>query len=144
MGVQGPKLWLCSRDLAETLMERLLVSIVFQEREWSKPFTHAHRLTSKQLKDLAQMTHDEKAIIYLVPQSHGQMMIVLAGWVHCVTNLRMCGKLAWNFYKPTNMAQYFEAAQQSRESSGSSNAPGYVWNGAVLISCISLIASEIR
>ena len=74
------------------------------------PFGH-EKLSASQCQQLIDaLGTGEAAVIDVVRQHHGDMVVVPPGTVHLVTNLQDCCKLAVEVAQAEHLALYFQAA----------------------------------
>lgn len=79
--------------------------------------------------DLVQVVHQRPHSIITIP----------AGWLHQVTNLRLCVKLAWELIDPNKLYMYALAWQFIASRITMHNAPDYMFSENILLNQVRLV-----
>ena len=97
-------------------------------------------LTKPQVDELqAAMGTDpanQQADVFSMHQFVGDRVHVPPGWLHQVTNVQPCMKLAWDFYDKAHMAAYVASWQLIASGVTRENAEDYMAVGRVLVQAI--------
>ena len=86
-------------------------------------------LSEQQLHDLsAHLGRDEhqRNYVQIVFQHHGELIHIPSGWIHQVTNLQDCIKVAWDYYVPAHMSCYASAWKLIHAQVTKTNASDYM------------------
>jgi hypothetical protein len=95
-----------------------------------KPLTH------DEMKELVEFIGDlphGAAGAFIVPQGPGDVIAVPPGWMHAVTNVQPCVKLAYEFIRINQLITYMTAWNQVNVLHGLNNAESYMNVIAVLM-----------
>ena len=78
----------------------------------------------------------QQAYVFSMRQFVGHRVHVRPGWLHQVTNMQPCMKLAWDFYDKAHMAAYVASWQLIASSIMRKIAEDYMAVGLVLLQAI--------
>lgn len=96
-----------------------------------------HLIGSVRAEFITHMNSIKDGGCILIKQKGGQLVYVPPGWIHQVTNLALCLKVAWDFYSYKHFHYYAMIQTQIAKLFGENMVEDYMAANAIMEVCIS-------